>query len=107
MAVGSDPTQTFLHLQQTQMQRDSALNSFNNFRTTQFATRNQENQSTWNQVAKLDSQTRAEKQKTAAEIHQIRQETQTKISEMQRTTYINKAKSSSGIHKKLVALMMS
>jgi hypothetical protein len=49
----------------------------------------------------------AEKQKTAAQIHQIKQETQTKVAEMFRESNLNKSKSSSKIHGKWVQQMMA
>lgn len=49
----------------------------------------------------------AEKQKTAAQIHQIQMETKTKIAEMYREVNLNRVKSSSKIHQKWVQMLMS
>lgn len=85
----------------------SQMNSFNNFRQQQTMQRFQENASTRNQTAQTWAQIAAENRKTQAQIHQIKQETATKISEMHRETYINKRKSSDKIHEKVKQLMMS
>ena len=85
----------------------SQWNSFNNFRTQQNAQRMQESASAQNQVATIGAQMGAEKRKTAAQIHQINMETNTKVSEMARETYVNRRKSSDKIHEKVKQLMMS
>lgn len=85
----------------------SQMNSFNNFRQSQWAQRAQENASNANQMAQIGAQMRSEKTKTAAQIHQIQMETQTKTSEMQRDSYVNRVKSSDKIHEKVKQLMMS
>lgn len=49
----------------------------------------------------------AEQQKTQAQIHQIQEETKTKVAEMYRESNLNRAKSSSKIHDKWVQQIMA
>lgn len=67
----------------------------------------QDTSSTMNQMAQMQAQMQSEKTKTAAQIFQIQQETKTKVSEMQRETWVNKRKSTDKIHEKVKQLMMS
>lgn len=60
-----------------------------------------------NQMAQTGAQMMAEKKKTAAQIHQIEQETNTKVSEMFRQSNLNRAKSASKIHQKWVQQIMA
>lgn len=66
----------------------------------------QEASSTANQVAQIGAQMKSEKDKTAAQIRQIKMETQTKVAEMFRESILNRAKSASKIHGKWVQQMM-
>lgn len=63
--------------------------------------------STSNQVATIGAQMQSEKMKTDAQIHQIQEETRTKVAEMFRETHLNKVKSSTKIHDKYVQQMMA
>lgn len=60
-----------------------------------------------NQAQVIGAQIQAERQRTQAQIHQIREETRTKITEMFRTTHLNRVKSSDKLQKGYLALVMS
>ena len=49
----------------------------------------------------------SEQQKTAAQIHQIQEETKTKVAEMYRDTTLNRAKSATKLHSKWVQQIMA
>ena len=60
-----------------------------------------------NQTAQIAAQMQSEEMKPQAQIHQIEQETNTKVAEMFRETNLNRAKSASKIHDKWVQQIMS
>jgi hypothetical protein len=66
----------------------------------------QSGQSDYNQSRQISAQMDSENRKTAAQIHQIKQETQTKVAEMFRESNLNRTKSASKLHQKWVQQIM-
>lgn len=64
-------------------------------------------QSDQNQTELISAQMDSEKQKTSAQIHQIQEETKTKVAEMFRETNLNRSKSATKLHSKWVQQIMA
>lgn len=67
----------------------------------------QELQATLNQYNQIQKQIEAEKKKSQGQMHKVMQDTQTKVLEMQKETYSNRAKSVDKLHQKVTQLMKS
>ena len=60
-----------------------------------------------NEAAQIGAQITADRQKTQAQIHQIQEETKTKVAELYRESNLNRVKSADKLHQKWVAQIMA
>ena len=78
-----------------------------NMAALQGAQQQQEAAQTQQQIATMQTQTRADAMKGEAQRHQIMMETRNKVMEMARETAINRTKSATKLHNKHVQVIMA